>query len=318
MGHFEMVRLLLEQSADPRAETRDLLGGWGIGDHRKNALMCAAEEGHLKITQLLVLHGASCGTRALTVANRHGHQSIAKCLEVIEGWPALKIAATCRLHADARTMLKRGNIDPSDGCTFAELMATATLPADTLWQGSPAPCPATTALVKAAMSSWSPSRHFLYHQQVRTSVHTVLLVANRLWRRHAAESGVRRSIRWLQMRPQILPNELWCVVFKFFCRSDWPRLGITYRVCQYVEGSNDVQQVVMDLVVGYGSHSDIGVSVSTIATALHPRFNGAQIRFVLPPASFFSRTPSRNLQWRQTPRTCPLSAALLGRTGSDF
>ena len=61
--------------------------------------MCAAEEGHLKITQLLVLHGASCGTRALTVANRHGHQSIAKCLEVIEGWPALKIAATCRLHA---------------------------------------------------------------------------------------------------------------------------------------------------------------------------------------------------------------------------
>ena len=113
-------------------------------------------------------------------ANRHGHQSIANCLEVIEGWPALKIAATCRLHVDARSMLKRGAIDPSD-CTFAELMATATLPADTLWQGSPAPCPATTALVKAAMSRWSPERHFLYPQEVRTSVHTVLLVANRLW-----------------------------------------------------------------------------------------------------------------------------------------
>ena len=189
-------------------------------------------------------------------------------------------------------MLKRGAIDPSD-CTFAELMATATLPADTLWQGSPAPCPATTALVKAAMSSWSPGRHFLYPREVRTSVHTVLLVANRLWRRHAAESGVRRSIRRLQMRPHILPNELWCVVFKFFSRSDWPRWPPIHRSVEcHVEGANDVQQAVMDLVA-HQAH----VSISTITTALHLRFHVSKIRFVLPPASFFSRSiclPSRN------------------------
>ena len=290
-GHLEVARLLLDRWADPGADTMVQ------GDNGTNAIKNAAKEGHLKITQLLALYGASCGRKVVTVANRHGHKSIATCLEAIEGWPALKIAAACRLHVDARLMLKRGTIDPSS-YTFAELMATATFPADTLWQGSPAPCPATTALVKAAMSSWSPGRHFLYPQEVRTSVHTVLLVANRLWRRHAAESGVRRSIRRLQMQPHkilhILPNELWCVVFKFFSRSDWPRWPPIFRSVKFlVEGANAIQRAVMDLVVH--RDCDEGVSVSTIATAL--RFDNARIRFVLPPASFFSRSiclPSRN------------------------
>ena len=41
------------------------------------------------------------------------------------------------VHADARSMLKHGTIDPSD-CTRSELMNTVTLPANRLWQDSPA------------------------------------------------------------------------------------------------------------------------------------------------------------------------------------
>ena len=69
-----------------------------------------------------------------------------------EIWPTFKIAAACRLHVDARAMLKRGTADPAD-IPRAEIITTLTLPANTLWQGSPAPCPATTALANAANSS---------------------------------------------------------------------------------------------------------------------------------------------------------------------
>ena len=199
--------------------------------------MWAAEEGRLEIVQLLVSFGADLsavdndGDTASAAALYPGHQTTADCLDAIAGWPAFKVAVGCRLHADARTMLKHGTIDPS-GCTRAELATAAAVPGNTLWEGSPAPCPATTALVDAATSSWSPSRHFLYHPGVRVSVHTVLLVAGRLRRRHAVVSSLSHD--QLMMLPSSsvligrrigLPNELWAVVCSFVRRSDWAALA---------------------------------------------------------------------------------------------
>ena len=217
-GRLEVARLLLDRSADPnQARTDD---GY-------TALMLAAQAGHLKSVLLLVVYRANTaavdndGETACDAALNNGHQTIADCLKAIEGWPVFKIAAACRFHADVRAMLRRGTIDPA-ACPRADITTAITFPANTLWRGSPAPCPATTALVNAALSSWSPGRHFLYHPGVRSSIHTVLLGAERLRRRHGAQSGARRSTRRLQVLPAGMPNELWCIVCSFFRRADWP------------------------------------------------------------------------------------------------
>ena len=222
-GHLQIARLLLDRSADPN-QARTHSG--------ETALIFAAWNGHPKTVQLLLVHGANPavvitnGLTAHTAARNAGHQTIADCLDAIEGWPVFKIAVACRLHTDARAMLKRGAIDPA-GCTRPELMNTITVPNNTLWEGSPAPCFATTALVNAAMSSWSPSRHFLYHPAVRASTRTVFLVAEQLRRRHTFVSSISHD--QLRLMPPSqgsvltgLPNELWCIVCSFFCRADWP------------------------------------------------------------------------------------------------
>jgi hypothetical protein len=127
-------------------------------------------------------------------------------------------------------MLHRGAIEPAD-CSLAELTAVGGTPANTLWPGSPGPCDATTALIRAALSSWSPERHMLYHRGVRSGVRTVLLVAERLRRRHDLVGALPP-----QQQPHLLPqpsdsllvelpHELWHVwqlVCSFFLRPDWP------------------------------------------------------------------------------------------------
>jgi len=221
-GHLEVARLLLDRSADPNQACTD--DGW-------TALMVAATNGHLEVTQVLLVFGAeptavAFGRTAHGFALIKGHQPVVDCLEAIAGWPAFKVAVAARRHADARAMLHRGAIDPS-GSTLAELTVLGALPADALWPGSPAPCAATTALVNAAMASWSPIRHSLYHPGVRTSVRTVLLAAEHLRRRHAAAAaamppGQARLMPWTSLLClPVLPDELWHIVCSFFLRSDW-------------------------------------------------------------------------------------------------
>jgi ankyrin repeat protein len=220
-GHLEVARLLLDRSADPNLATTD---------DGCTALMNAADQGHLEGVQLLLLFSAEPdaqhddGETAQAGAIRNGHPAVADCLGTIAGWPTFKIAAACRLHADARRMLHCGSVDPSD-CSLAELTAVGGTPVNTLWPGSPGPCDATTALVRAVMSSWSPSRHSLHHIGVRSSVLTTLLVARRLqYRATVADALTQHQLRMLprSSMPMIgLPNELWLVVCSFFRRSDW-------------------------------------------------------------------------------------------------
>ena len=194
-------------------------------------LIYAAVTGHIEVAQVLVLFGAdpehqhSAGFTACDIAAQEGHPAVAGWLDATAGWPAFKVVAGCRLHTDGRRMLHHGSIDLV-GCGRAEATAACAAPADALWQGSPAPCVATTALIKAALSSWSPRRHSLYHRGVRSSVHTVLLVAERLQRRSAVVSSLSREqllVLPLGNVPVLtgLPSELWLVVCGSFLRADW-------------------------------------------------------------------------------------------------
>jgi hypothetical protein len=185
-GHSEVARLLLDRAADPnQART----------DDGATALMFAACYGRLEVAQLLLLFGADPevqdvdGETAQAIALDDGQPGVAACLGAVAGWPAFKIAVACRLHADARRMLHRGTVDPSD-CSLAELLVVGGTPANTLWPGSPGPCDATAALARAAMSSWSPGRHSLHHLGVRSGVLTTLLVARRLRGRAAVGGAV--------------------------------------------------------------------------------------------------------------------------------
>jgi hypothetical protein len=75
------------------------------------------------------------------------------------------------------------------------------------------------------VSSWSPGRHFLYHPGVRSHIHTVHLVAERLYRRHAVVAAMPQEHLRLMPRSLMLnrlPAEMWRLVCSFFCRADWP------------------------------------------------------------------------------------------------
>ena len=179
--------------------------------------MCGAELGHLPIVQLLAVYGADRETRTkhdetaqdlAALGHMDRQQNTAAWLVTVAGWQAFKIATACRLHPDLRRMLRTGAIDPL-GCTFAELRSVASAGGGTLWEDSQPPCPATTELFKAAVSGWAPDRHFLFHAGVRSSVHAVLLVAERLQRRFEIPGDL------------FLPIELWREICGFFLRSHW-------------------------------------------------------------------------------------------------
>ena len=216
-SHFDVMRLLLDRGADPN--------GTGENNQLWRPLHISSVRGDLRSVQILVSFGADAtaatedGFTALGLCNslanaqnaNPDHATIADFLQVVATWPALKIAMACRLHSDIKSALKLGRIDPTDGCTLAELAVLASSPANALWPGSPAPCPLTTRLCKDAMSGWSPARHHLYHAGVKDNVPLVLLVAERLRRRkHLSNSRV-----------PLLPLELWLVVCSLFTRGDW-------------------------------------------------------------------------------------------------
>ena len=70
-------------------------------------------------------------------------------------------------------------------------------------------CTLTTTFVRTATSGWATVQHWLHHATVRTAVHTLVLVSERL--RQVTKDD-----------DEVLPPELWLVVARFFRRSDWP------------------------------------------------------------------------------------------------
>lgn len=78
-------------------------------------------------------------------------------------------------------------------------------------------------MISAAMSSWSPERHMVYHG--RSGVRMVMLVAERLRRRRELVGALPPQQVRLLLHPSLLvalPNELWRMVCRFFLRSDYP------------------------------------------------------------------------------------------------
>ena len=219
-GHPELATLLLDRGADPNK---------AMTCYGCTPLHAASQQGHLDVTQQLASSGADVaaktyeGTTAHARAVRKGHADVAAFLAAVATWPGFKIAAACRLVDVARSGLRLGRLDPA-GCALAGLVVVGTSPAGQLWPGSPGPCPRTAQLVREGLAGWSPSRHFLFHPGVRSTVRTVLMVSSRVRNRHTVMAGVVANLSpWERqmfgaMPPVGLPDELWHVICSFLRR----------------------------------------------------------------------------------------------------
>ena len=69
---------------------------------------------------------------------------------------------------------------------------------------------AQARLMRAALSGWSPTRHWLFHGGFRAAVHTLLLVHERTWR---LASPVEMLLPYLDV-------ELWFLVCGQLQRQD--------------------------------------------------------------------------------------------------
>ena len=135
------------------------------------------------------------------------------------------------MHADITVALQLGEMDPDAQCTPQQLLQAITtakmLPAALGWTGAPAVCWTTTKLVIAATKGWGRARHWLHHDGVRTAVHAVLDVTERLLQlsqnHRLAGSGVRSTCASTEAAAALptIPPELWLFIMSFFQRSWW-------------------------------------------------------------------------------------------------
>ena len=133
-----MASLLLDHGADPSAANHST--GW-------TAAMQAAQMGDLETVKLLAKRGADFAALSdLTLALNinQNHPAAAAFIDAVVRWPPIRIAVACRAPTDLGAMLRRGLVDTIGHHSRAELIATATSPAE-LWPGQPAPCPATAS-----------------------------------------------------------------------------------------------------------------------------------------------------------------------------
>ena len=205
-----MASLLLDHGADPSAANHST--GW-------TAAMQAAQMGDLETVKLLAKRGADFAALSdLTLALNinQNHPAAAAFIDAVVRWPPIRIAVACRAPTDLGAMLRRGLVDTIGHHSRAELIATATSPAE-LWPGQPAPCPATARLAREAMAKWSLSNHRLHHANFRAAVYAVLLTAARLT--YLGRNARRRSAR--QRTLPALPEELWLAVLSNLLRRDW-------------------------------------------------------------------------------------------------
>jgi len=243
-GHTATVALLLDRGAGIDNRSPD---GW-------TALMCAVNHGDetAAVSLLLLNRGADFdavdygGFTAIYLAGRkwrsRGNGKTAALLAFfgakasanerrespllasLHGWCRLQIAATFRLHGLARRALRSGAIarDPPTLAVAAAILAAARssntgvhasgLPA----RGLPV-CAETARLARAAVSGWSPVRHWLYHGGFRATVETLLLVRERKWRLAAGPAS--EAVEGASV--PCLPVELWFLMCRHLRRDDF-------------------------------------------------------------------------------------------------
>jgi hypothetical protein len=84
-------------------------------------------------------------------------------------------------------------------------------------------CQITVKLIKAATKGWAPTTHWLHHVGVRTAVHTMLLVGERLQKQTVVPAGRRGRSAIVNATGAVLPAippEMWMAVIRFFVRRD--------------------------------------------------------------------------------------------------
>ena len=192
-GHTKAVNALLACDEIDVNKTRTIGGD--------TPLHVAAWKGYLLVVQQLVVCGANRHTRtlhnstALQLAIKSAKHDVAAWLQATAGWSPLKVAAACRLHTIAAMQLRNGSIDPDDPTTTTPaevlaIVAVAQVPVDALpWENALPVCNATIKLMEAAAAGWSRTAHWLHHRGVRQTVHTLLLVSERLHRASVANSN---------------------------------------------------------------------------------------------------------------------------------
>ena len=103
-------------------------------------------------------------------------------------------------------------------CTVADVThaaGTAAVWGPTL--AMPPMCKDTARFTRDAMACWSPTRHWLFHARVRTAVHTMLLVRQRLEALAEAEPACDAE----ESFPLDAPLEIWFLVCGYFLRRHW-------------------------------------------------------------------------------------------------
>lgn len=122
-------------------------------------------------------------------------------------------AVAFRRHDYILNMLQIGEIT-TKGSSYQKTLQVINYPPNYIWNETPGPCILTNILARMAIKCWSPSRHFLYTKEFKKSVHTVILVVERL-QRHS------KSITSKTNKFALMPNELWWNICSFFLRDDW-------------------------------------------------------------------------------------------------
>jgi ankyrin repeat protein len=228
-GHTEVARMLLarEEIAVNQART----------DDGATPLHAAAYYGHLAIAQQLVVFGADmtatddANATPFQDATDQDHAALVEWLGAIKQWSPLRMAAGCRLHTSLTIQLKQGRMDPDATLSWSEMQlardAATTPPTNLPWGNALEVCPITTKLIKAATRGWAPTAHWLHHTNIRTAVHTVLQVFERLHRQSAMQHG-GGNIAPTAVVPPTLPPEMWMVIAHFFVRCAWkPRSALS-------------------------------------------------------------------------------------------
>jgi len=176
---------------------------------------------HMKIVQTLIAYGAcreipaewdEWETRYYdSVASTFGYTDMVHFLRVTREWSVFGVCAVARLHTVLEDLLRTGRCPDPDTIDVFErkiVWMVSKLPSFSGWQWAvPPACKLTQKLIVAMNKGWSPGTHWLHHQNVRTAVHTTLLVAERLGR-------IKANV--------VLPPEMWSSIMRCgFTRSGW-------------------------------------------------------------------------------------------------